>query len=193
MSTAALATASSFLLLQVCWFACVLGAAAGSLWIGPVTALACLVVHLRFVSPDRRAELRLVGAVTAMGAVVETGLRASGVSEPAVDLLPWPLSPLWLLGLWAVLANSLPHSLSWMRGRHVLAALFGLIGGGVSYHSGAALGALELADFGPRLGPSGRGLGSWIAVGGVWAAAMPLAVLLEERLVGATPEAGPVR
>jgi hypothetical protein len=45
--------------------------------------------------------------------------------------------------LWLNFAATLNVSMAWLRGRFLLAALFGAIGGPLAYYSGAKLGATE--------------------------------------------------
>ena len=58
-------------------------------------------------------------------------------------LVGW-LAPLWITALWAGFAATLLHSLAFLRGRRWLAALFGALGGPLSFYGGAQLGVLSL-------------------------------------------------
>jgi hypothetical protein len=60
----------------------------------------------------------------------------------------------------------------WMSGRYLLAALFGAIGGPLSYLAGARLGAMSFIDTGAAV--------TALAVG--WGLAMPLLMWLAARL-----------
>lgn len=142
------------------WFGCVLGAALGMEWLGPAIVAVFLAVHLaRFARPG---EGRFLLLITAAGFVIDSAQAAAG-------LLRFPgggwLCPIWLLALWPAFGATLHLALNWMRDRPVLAAVFGAIGGPLSYWSGARLGAIELH---PDLWPS------ILSVGLVWATAMPL-------------------
>ena len=87
------------------------------------------------------------------------------------------LSPLWLN-----FAAALNGPLAWLRGRDLLGALVGALGGPLAYYAGATLGATEGL-------PSGSGLLA-LAVG--WAIMVPLLVRLAQRLRGGgSRQAGP--
>ena len=46
-----------------------------------------------------------------------------------------------MIALWLNFAATLNVSMAWLRGRYLLAALFGALGGPLAYYSGAKLGA----------------------------------------------------
>jgi hypothetical protein len=48
-----------------------------------------------------------------------------------------------MVGLWMNFAATLNVSMVWLRGRYLLAAVFGAIGGPLAYYGGAKLGATE--------------------------------------------------
>ncbi len=165
-------TLVNFALLQGTWFGCVLGAAAGRVEWAWACGAAALATHFALLR-ERRADLRMVAAAVALGAVVETVCRGVGAVEARGDPFPAPLAPSWFLVLWAVFGTTIRHSLSWLRGRLVLAAAFGAVGAPLSLLGGARLGAVHVADD-PLL--------FWGACGAAWAVALPLLVALAERL-----------
>ena len=79
-------------------------------------------------------------------------------------LLPAPFSPPWLIALWLNLAAALNFSLAWLKGRHLLAAAFGAVGGPLAYYGGAKLGGVVTM-------PGGWDL---LALAAGWAAMTPL-------------------
>ncbi len=164
-----------FVLMQVGWFACVLGAADGRGWVGPLVVLAAIAVHVAFIAPapdERRIELQNVLRFGVLGAAVDAGLTRLGLlvfDGNAVEFLGMPL---WMAALWFLFPILFNSSLAWMRGRHVLAALFGLVGGPLSYLGGESLGALEL-------GPN-RTV-ALLAIGVVWGTYTPLALHFSSR------------
>jgi hypothetical protein len=129
-------------LFQAAWFAAVLGAAKGMLWLGPVAMIPTLAVHLA-LQENRRGEVKLLLAAGLLGFLFDTAFVAGGVFTPLQHLLPRPLSPPWMVCLWLNFAATLNVSMSWLRGRYLLAALFGAVGGPLAYYSGAKLGATE--------------------------------------------------
>lgn len=129
-------------LFQAAWFAAVLGAARGVLWLGPLMLLPVLGIHLA-LAKDRAGEVKLLAAAGILGFLFDTSLVAGGVFLPVPDLFPRPLSPLWMISLWVNFAATLNVSMAWLRGRYLVAALFGALGGPLAYYSGAKLGATE--------------------------------------------------
>ena len=78
----------NFIAFQVGWFACVLGAANGVAWLGPVVVAAVVALHL---ARARRPlpEFWLVCCAMALGLVADTLLLATGwLSYPAGQWLP---------------------------------------------------------------------------------------------------------
>jgi hypothetical protein len=148
---------------QIGWFAAVLGAAHGEPWLGVVVIPFVLGLHLLF-SSDWRPELLLALCAAATGFAFDSALIAAGVFSPVPYLFPEPFSSLWMVLLWVNLATTLNVSMAWLRGRYVLASVFGAFGGPLAYYSGAKLGAMMgMPDPGDLLG-----------IGIAWAVALPL-------------------
>lgn len=170
--------AVNFVAFQLGWFACVLGAANGLPWAGPLVVLAVVALHLARV---RRPlpELRLVALAMALGLLVDSLLLATGwLSYPAGLWLPGPwgayLAPYWIVAMWALFATTLNVSMGWLRGRPLLAVLMGGIGGPLSYLAGEKLGGIELTAPAAALS----------ALAFAWAVAMPLLMRAAVRLDG---------
>ena len=118
-------------LFQCGWFACVLGGDSG--WLLVVGAV--LAIHLLWISSWSR-EGRVILAVTLLGTVVDTALRAFGVFHFS---FPGPLIPFWLVLLWALLATTLRHCLAWSAQPWWRASVLGAVGGPLSYYAGSQL------------------------------------------------------
>jgi hypothetical protein len=135
-----------FVVFQVAWFACVLGAAAGNRWVGPGLVGAVVLIHvLRSARPGREAAL--VVAVVLIGLSWECLLAAGDwirYALPGPWPAPWP--PAWILALWALFATLLVQPLGWMRGRPLVAAAFGAVGGPLSYVAAERMGACRFTD-----------------------------------------------
>ncbi|MDA0207322.1 MAG: DUF2878 domain-containing protein [Acidobacteria bacterium] len=158
----------NFAAFQAGWFACILGAANGMPWLGPIVVAAFLAAML-VTRRDRGAfTLRMTGAA-GIGFIADTVLLRMGILDFGNDAF----SPLWMTALWPNLAATLDSSLGWLSGRYFLAALFGAVGGPLAYYAGARLGALRL-----DLSPS-----AFAAIACEWLAAFPLMVLLADRTV----------
>lgn len=146
------------------WFACVMGAARGYLWLGPLATVILLAVHLG-LSPDPRGESRLILGVGLLGGALDTLLSSLGLyTFGELSFLPW-LCPPWMVALWMLFASTLRGSMSWLLPRPKLAAVLGAIFGPVTYLYGVGMGAISLTA------PSVVSLG---VLGVVWAILMPL-------------------
>lgn len=167
---------ANFAASQAAWFAAVLGAAHGHPVAGALPALAVVGWHLA-ISARPGAEARLVLAATALGAVFETTMLATGLVAYAPHPGPAGLPPGWLLALWAVFAATLNVTLRGLRGRPALAALLGAVAGPAAFSSGVRLGAAHFVDPTAALAA--------LAVG--WAIAMPVLMALASRWDGVLP------
>ena len=176
----------NFVLFQLVWFAAVGGAAEGMLWVGPAAGLAFLGAHLYMTSPERRVyEARYVLAVMVGGALLDSGLFSSGITSYPTSEGAWPgaidwLVPGWIMALWLGFACLPRFSLGWVSGKPVLAAVFGAIGGPLSYYGGARMGAVALhPDAWPTI----------VALAIEYAVAMPILMHFSEQAVGRVPQA----
>jgi hypothetical protein len=129
-------------LFQAAWFAAVLGVARGMFWLGPLSMIPVLAVHLS-LQENLRGEVNLLLAAGLIGFLFDTAFVAGGFFTPLQHLFPRPLSPPWMICLWLNFAVTLNVSMAWLRGRYILAAAFGAVGGPLAYYSGAKLGAME--------------------------------------------------
>jgi hypothetical protein len=163
--------AINWLLYQVGWFCCVLGAAWGSPWSGASIGAALLAVHLALVR-RRGDELALVLWVVVVGLAVDTAQIRLGTLRFTSGLMDPRLPPVWLVVVWAQFATTLNFSLRWLRGHALRAAIVGAVGGPLAYLAGARLGAVELAS------PAWSSL-AVVAV--FWGAALPLAAWVAAR------------
>ena len=160
-----------FVLFQAAWFACVIGAAHGQVAFG-ILAVVAVVAFLLAWSMRPGADLRLIVLALALGAVWDSVLARTGVIEYAA---PGPLpgwAPVWILALWALFATMLREPMRWLHGRPFLAALFGGVGGALSYAAAQQLGACAFPDPGMALAVLGAG----------WALFVPLLLVGARRL-----------
>jgi hypothetical protein len=172
--------AYNFIASEAGWFACVLGAAYGRPWIGPLVVLALVSIHLRLVKRPG-AEVRLMLAAILMGLLADSFLVVSGlVSYPNGTWLPG-FAPYWILAMWAMFATTLNMSMKWLRGRISLATLLGVIFGPLAYLAGEELGAIIF---------EARAL-AIAALAVIWAICLPLLVTLATRWNGVTENRRP--
>lgn len=145
------------------WFACVLGAADGMPWLGPVVAAPLLALHLA-LHPARRRELGFLVLAAAAGVAVDSGMLLVGVLRFEGSHAVTPMFLLWFGALWATFATTATVCLRWLARWPLLAAALGAVGGPATYYLGAELGAIGLHE---ELGVS------LVALGVEWAIMMP--------------------
>lgn len=171
---------TNFVAFQFGWFATVLGAANGMPWLGPLAVLAAVALHFR-LSRRPVVEARLLAGSMLLGLVADSLLLATGwIAYPNGSWIPG-FAPYWIVTLWALFATTLNVSMGWLKGRFIIAALFGAIGGPLSYLAGAKLGAITLLEPTAAL----------LALATAWAALMPVLLLMAARLQTKTPETMP--
>lgn len=156
---------------QFGWFACVLGAAHDQPWLGSAVVAVLVAVHLA-TAIRPAVEVRLVAAALVIGVVWETLLLACGWIEYSTGVIWAGVAPLWIVMLWALFAITLNSSLGWLKGRLLVAAVFGAVGGPLAYWGGVRLGALVFVE----------PLFAVIALAVGWAVLTPLLVVLAQRL-----------
>lgn len=169
--------ALNFILFQVCWFACVLGAANNLLWLGPVAVAASLLYQLWRIDSWKR-ELSLALTVGIFGTALDYIPFSMGAFSFTTASVPWGY-PLWMSALWVGFATTFHSSLSWIKKRYILSAAFGAIGGPLSYIAGESLGAITL---------SADRVFALTAISTTWAIVTPLLFYKGNRFF--TPQAG---
>jgi len=135
----------NFINFQIGWFACALGAAAGWPWAGVAVVTIIVAWHLTRVAQPRQ-ELILIGAAMVIGALWESLLVRFDLIQYPNGMLIDGTAPAFMVALWALFATTLNVSMAWLKRNHLLAILFGAVGGPLAYYAGAKLGALELVD-----------------------------------------------
>ena len=153
----------NFVLFQLGWFACILGAAHGYVSWAVLFCLAVVAFHL-WQSSEPMQEGVLLLKILVLGIAADTLLLQTGsLIFESKGLLP-ALSPIWMWSLWVILGCTLNESMSWLKGRFVLAAVLGAITGPLSYLAGVKLGAAQWGNETQAL----------VLLGIIWAIAMPL-------------------
>lgn len=130
----------NFILFQLGWFVCVLypGLPAA----GFVVLL--LTFHLALVSQHRFVELQFIGAGTVLGGVLDGIWFQTGILDDGSGSVQ--LTPVWLVGIWAIFMTTLSHSLSWIGSKPWLPFVCAPVAGPFAYWSASKLGAVELPD-----------------------------------------------
>ena len=163
----------NFIAFQVGWLSSVIGGAQQMPWIGPIAVAIALGIHFRAARRPLE-EFVLVLSCALIGASFDSILVANGwVSYPSGQFSS-VLAPYWIVTMWMLFATTLNVSMRWMRGRPLLAAAFGFIGGPMAYIAGQKLGGIELAN----------PVAALIALGVGWASMMPLLMRLSEMFDG---------
>lgn len=163
----------NFAAFQTGWFSAVLGGAHGYVWLGSCIALLVMLLHL-FLSLHPLRELKLLLIVMLLGLFWDSELASAGVITYSNWQISPHLAPVWIVALWGLFATTLNVSLAFLRGRYLMAALFGFIGAPLSFMAGVRLHALQFPD------PI-RAL-SVLAIG--WSVLMVIMVWLAERYDG---------
>ena len=170
----------NFLLFQIAWFACVIGAAKGMPWLGVgITALA-VAWHI-YTAKNAKAALILLTIALIIGAHFDQAMlfygfidyKQHGWASIFNENFNNELVPVWILALWVGFATSLNVTLRWMRGLHLVAILFGAIGGPLAYLAAQKLGAVTL-----------YGNQSTIALSIGWAIITPILLLIATKFDG---------
>lgn len=161
----------NFIGFQVGWFACVLGAAFGSWWFGPVVVCLLFVLHTR-LREDWKIDLYIVIVAMAVGLIGDSLLALCGVIEFRTSPFPAWISPPWMVFLWANFAFTLRTSLNWLRGRYFLGSVLGLISGPLAYVAGERLEAIRFAAELPT---------AILILAVFWGAATPLLLFIASR------------
>lgn len=163
----------NYVTFQIGWFACVLSAANGRPVLGLLVALLVLGLHLALATRFW-TEVKILLAGAAIGTAFDSLLLASGwVSYPNGEWIPG-LAPYWIVAMWFLFSATLNLSMAWLKGRMMLAAFMGFLGGPLSYIAGQNLNAIRLENPEAAL----------ITVALAWTGIMPLLCLLAQRWDG---------
>lgn len=133
----------NFVLFQLGWFACVLGAAKNTPWLGVIVVLAIVAWHL-WQAKAAKPEIILLLITLLIGGVFDQLMLSSHLITYQSHGWSDALLPSWILALWAVFITTFNVSLRWMRNRWLIAVLFGAIGGPLAYFAAESLGAVTL-------------------------------------------------
>ena len=163
----------NFVLFQIAWFACVLGAAHNAPWLGVIVTTIILVWHLN-QAKQIKPEIILLIIALIIGAAFDQLMHSSHLLSYQAHGWSNNLVPAWILALWAGFVTALNVSLRWMRGKLIIAILFGAIGGPLAYIAAEKLGAVTLNNL-----PT-----SYIALAIGWAIITPILLKLAEKFDG---------
>lgn len=163
----------NFILMQVAWFICVMGAAHEMPWIGVFATVFVVLWHFK-QAQQAKPEMILMMIALLIGASFDQLMHSTHLVSYQAHGWSDNLVPAWILALWAGFVTALNVSLRWMRGKWWLAIAFGAIGGPLAYMGAARLGAVELIHF-PQ---------SYVALSIGWAMLTPTLLLLAQKFDG---------
>ena len=163
---------ANLLAFDLAWPGCVLTAALGYPWVGPVLAAVLVPLHVA-TAPGGRRELMFVAQVALAGVVLDSVLGVAGFYDFRSEHWGLRICPPWLVALWLLFACTINGSLSLLASRRWLAAGAGAMGGAIGYVAGAKLGALGLAFSMPV---------SSLLIALIWALVLPAAFAYSRRL-----------
>lgn len=105
---------ANFVLFQLLWPACVLGAANGTVLPGVIIIATMLLLQ---IVPKERNPVDIILLLTTMpfGYALDCLWLTTGVLEFKAPWPGLPLAPLWIAALWVGLALSINHSLAWLQ------------------------------------------------------------------------------
>jgi hypothetical protein len=168
-------TPINFIVFQACWFACVSGAANNLGWLGPALVSITVPLQVYFLTGKYRAEFIFVIICGVSGFFLETAMIMASVYTPVSQA--WgTFCPPWMAALWFNFALLVSISLSWLKGKYLLAALLGGLFGPVAYWGGEQLGALTVA---------GVLIQGYLPLALLWALALPSLIYIHSRLTSA--------
>lgn len=131
----------NFILFQIAWFACVLGAANAKPWLGVLITTVIVVWHLAQVN-NLSNELKLMVYTIAIGAFLDQALLSFNLVNYLHHGWHQAIVPMWILALWLAFSTTLNMSLAWMQTRYHIGFVFGMIGGPLAYLAAEKLGAV---------------------------------------------------
>ena len=136
----------------------------------PLMVGGVILFHL-WGAAERLREILLILITGSLGLIMDSLWVHGGVFQYVKPMHPAWLSPPWMVALWfnfSILPN---HSLTYLRGRYLMAALLGIFGGPLAYYGGMEL---ELLVFSSKHWWSL----SWIAL--EWGLAAPLIFFIND-------------
>jgi len=160
----------NFIFFQLVWFVCILGAAINQTHAAVAASLIVILFHL-YLTKDKKTELKIILIASIIGFLFDGFLLKNEMVLYANHGWSYSITPLWIIVLWMGFAITLNSSLSWLKKKIKLSALFGSIGGPLAYLAGEKLEAVTI------LSPNAIIV---IAIG--WAIITPLLVIITNKL-----------
>ena len=160
----------NFILFQLVWFVCILGAAINETYTAVAFSLLLILFHF-YLAKDKKNELKILLVASIIGFLFDGFLLKSELVLYTNHGWSYSVTPLWIIVLWMGFAITLNSSLSWLKKKIKLSIVFGAIGGPLAYLAGEKLGAVSI------LCPDAITV---IAIG--WAIITPLLIIITNKL-----------
>ena len=166
-------TPINLILFQICWFACVMGAANGLAWLGPLLVILTVPIQVILLTEYHKKETLFVFICGISGFLLETAMIAGNVYIPLYQ--GWGLvCPPWMAALWFNFALLISISLAWLKNKYSLAFFIGGLTGPVAYWGGETLGAITVnSSFGQ----------GYLVLAIVWAFVLPCLIYIHHKLI----------
>lgn len=147
------------------WLAAVFAAAASLPVLGTAVIGIAVAVHL-WRSDEPRGEFLLLALAAAIGFVWESLLVYTGIVQYGENTALAAIAPYWIVAMWVLFATTLNVGMRWLRKNLLVAAIFGGLGGPMSFLAGEKAGAVSFSDTTTAL----------VVIGLGWAVLLPLLV-----------------
>lgn len=135
----------NIILFQIGWFACVLTAASSQPIFGAIISLVIIVSHI-LMSKQYKQELRIIIIAMMIGLFWDSLIVSAGWLTYQSGMVVDFMAPYWIVLMWALFATTLNYSMSWMKQKLLLSAVFGAVAGPLAYFAGMKLGAVEFVN-----------------------------------------------
>ena len=134
----------SIVLLYVSWYVTVAGAAKGLTYPG-LLINGFIAIRYLYDKQFRSSEMIFLLVTSVIGSLFDSINPYLGfVSFEAVSKIG--IYPVWLISLWVAFNTSYADLFLWLKGKVILAAVIGAVGGPLSFYAGSSLGALHFPD-----------------------------------------------
>ncbi len=132
------------ILFYALWFVCIATALNGKIVYALVFTVVSCSLHFLIIQ-DKLKEFLLLCFVVTIGFCLDTFF----VSQSLIDYrspnhFDERIAPLWVLCLYAFFATTFNHSMQWMQNRPFTSALFGGVGGPLTYWAGQRVGVVTI-------------------------------------------------
>ncbi len=136
----------NIVLLNLLWFACVLGASNGVLWPSVIGLFVLLMVTFIYEDINKK-DFNVILFSLLFGGLLDGFLHASGLlvyASPFHQLSYLP--PIWILFLWIGFAASIKIGMQWFLANPTIGVVIMTVGAPMSYYSASKLGAVEFVN-----------------------------------------------